>query len=112
MRWRSWLDALVLEFRSALRRLAKNPAFAVVACSSLALGIGANTAAFGVLYAVLLRPLPVRDPQTLALVSTKYAGPGTQHSMPYPAYTYPARPPTRSRGSKGSGGTPGDYSRN
>lgn len=75
-----------MDLKYALRRLAKNPAFFATACLSLALGIGANTAAFSVVYAVLLRSLPVRDPGALAVVSTRYTG--FQYSMSYPAYTY------------------------
>jgi predicted permease len=75
-----------MDLKYALRRLAKTPAFFATACLSLALGIGANTAAFSVAYAVLLRSLPVRDPASLALVSTKYTG--FKYSMSYPAYTY------------------------
>jgi predicted permease len=75
-----------MDLKYALRRLAKNPAFFATACVSLALGIGANTAAFSVVYAVLLRSLPVRDPASLAVVSTKYTG--FKYSMSYPAYTY------------------------
>jgi putative ABC transport system permease protein len=75
-----------MDLKYALRRLAKNPAFFATACVSLALGIGANTAAFSVVYAVLLRSLPVRDPASLAVVSTRYTG--FKYSMSYPAYTY------------------------
>jgi predicted permease len=75
-----------MDLKYALRRLVKNPAFFATACVSLALGIGANTAAFSVVYAVLLRSLPVNDPASLAVVSTKYSG--FQYSMSYPAYTY------------------------
>jgi predicted permease len=75
-----------MDFKYALRRLAKNPAFFATACISLAFGIGANTAAFSVVHAVLLRSLPVRDPASLAVVSTRYTG--FQYSMSYPAYTY------------------------
>jgi putative ABC transport system permease protein len=75
-----------MDLKIALRRLAKNPAFFATACVSLALGIGANTAAFSVVYAVLLRSLPVNDPASLAVVSTRYTG--FQYSMAYPAYTY------------------------
>ena len=75
-----------MSLKYAFRRLAKNPAFFVTACVSLALGIGANTAAFSVVYAVLLRSLPVRDPASLAVVSTRSTG--FKYSMAYPAYTY------------------------
>src|SRR5262245_57705317 len=70
----------------ALRRLARSPGFLASACLSLALGIGANTAAYNVVHAVLFRPLPVADPASLAIVSA-----GTtsfQYSMSYPAYAY------------------------
>src|SRR5258708_3279959 len=74
------------DLRHALRRLARSPGFLAAACVSLALGIGANTAAFSVVSPVLLRPLPVQDPASLALVS---AGSSSfQYSLSYPAYTY------------------------
>lgn len=72
--------------RYSARRLAKSPAFFIAVCVSLALGIGANTAAFSVVYAVFLRSLPVRDPASLALVSTRNTG--FRYSMSHPAYTY------------------------
>jgi len=80
------IETLTRDVRYALRRLSHSPGFTVIATLSLALGIGANTAAFGVLNAVLFRPLPVRDPASLAIVEQKRGG--TQYSMSYPAYTY------------------------
>lgn len=59
------LDALVNDSRFAIRMLLKTPAFTVVVTLTLALGIGANTALFSIVDNLLLRSLPVRDPDRL-----------------------------------------------
>ena len=59
---------LISDFKHGLRMLLKNPAYTAVAIMVLALGIGANTAIFSVVNAVLLRPLPFRDPARLVQV--------------------------------------------
>ncbi len=56
------------EIRQALRSLRRRPAFALAAILTVALGVGANTAVYQVIYAVLLRPLPYRDPQRLVQI--------------------------------------------
>ncbi len=74
----SWLEDARRDFRFALRSLAKVPSFAVIAVLVIAVGIGANTAVFSVINAVLLKPLSYPDPQSLVMLMNT----GPQGSFP------------------------------
>ena len=63
-----WLERAAQDLKYAQRRLVKSPGFTIAAVATLALGIGANTAIFQLLDAVLLQSLPVKNPQELAEV--------------------------------------------
>jgi putative ABC transport system permease protein len=76
------LDAIGRDIRYAVRMASRNPGFTLVVVLTLALGIGANTAMFSLIDALMLRLLPVRDPQQLVLVEMV----GSGHTAPHFPY--------------------------
>src|ERR1700680_1281692 len=75
--WEIRIESFLQDVRFGLRMLRKNPSFTVVAVLALALGIGANTAMFSVIEAVLLRPLPYRHAGEIVRVSSTWERNGT-----------------------------------
>jgi putative ABC transport system permease protein len=84
--WEVALESFVQDLRYGMRMLRKNPGFTAIAILALALGIGANTAMFSVIEAVLLRPLPYNDAKELVRVASTWERSGI-------TTTYSSSPP-------------------
>ncbi|HKQ08473.1 MAG TPA: ABC transporter permease, partial [Blastocatellia bacterium] len=94
-----WEDDMIQDLRYGIRILFKQPAFTLIAVLSLALGIGANTAIFSLLDAVLLKSLPVKEPDKLVLFGKGEEG-GLTNSFPHAScdlFSYPFYQEVRQR---------------
>ena len=81
-----WLESLLQDLRYALRQLVKSPGFALAAILTLSLAIGANTAIFSVVNAILRHPAGVDHPERVAVLNTRYA----QFTLDFPSVSVPA----------------------
>jgi predicted permease len=84
-----WLEGLMQDVLYGLRAMLRSPGITIVALLSLALGIGANTAIFSLMDAVMLRSLPVKDPGKLLLLGTGDMAGITNHFGFIGLYSYP-----------------------
>src|SRR5688572_14890589 len=79
------METLIKDIKYGIRGLLKRPGFTAIALITLALGIGANTAIFSVVNAVLLRPLQFKDPEQLVIVWEDASFAGFPRNTPAPA---------------------------
>ncbi|MFL6439150.1 MAG: ABC transporter permease [Terriglobales bacterium] len=94
------METLFQDIRYAVRMLVKSPAFTTIAVLTLALGIGANTAIFTLVNAVLLRMLPVKNPQQLVVVGDPHLANGRSNGTPrIDIFSYPLYKELRDRNS-------------
>jgi len=88
LRCGAWIEAVWRDARYAARMLGKSPGFTAVAVLSLGLGIGANTAIFSLIDAVMLRMLPVNQPGQLVELLHRFPGEGHYNGFSWPSYRY------------------------
>ena len=85
--WR-WIETSGQDVRFAMRTLRRSPGFAAVAVLSLALGIGANTGIFSLINTLMLRLLPVRDPESLVELLHQYPGEPRMNGYSWQSYEH------------------------